>query len=402
MPEDLKPLCCLFLGFFASSFVECTHSYVMKISLLVSNLSANCAGRAYILAKVLARHCDVEVIGPAFSSGIWSPCDTGELVYKAVPARSYPHFFVAAARIVALIEGQVIYALKPLATSYGLALLTRSRHRLPIVLDIDDWEVGFARWNFAHSRKLWGQVRDPNWILWILLLEKCTGLADKITVSGQFLAKRYSGYLVPHGRDVSFLDPSQYDAIALKAASGFDDKKVILFLGTPKSYKGVEDLIAAVHMVSRDDLRLLLVGADVRDPYVRALIMQAGDILQVVGMCPLSKRPQWLAVADMVVLPQRASSATVGQVPAKLFDAMAMAKPIVATAVSDVPAILDGCGLVVPPGDVEALADRIRYVLDNPREATQLGMAARHKCVRDYSWEAMERVLLQVFSEYDQ
>ncbi len=155
-------------------------------------------------------------------------------------------------------------------------------------------------------------------------------------------------------------------------------------------------------MVSRDDLKVLLVGADVHDPFVRALIMQAGDILHVVGMRPLSERPRWLAMADMVVVPQRASPATGGQVPAKLFDAMAMAKPIVATAVSDVPAILDGCGLVVPPGDIKMLADKIRYILDNPGEAAQLGMAARYKCVQDYSWEAMEKVLLQVFSEYDQ
>ena len=373
----------------------------MKISLLVSDMSTNCVGRAYVLAKVLERHYDVEIVGPASGSGVWSPCDSDELAYTVIPARGYPHFFAAATRIVALIEGQVIYALKPLATSYGLALLTQFRRRLPIVLDIDDWEVGFVRWNLAHSKKLWVQAQDPNWILWTLLLEKCTGLADEITVSGQFLAKRYGGYLVPHGRDVSFLDPSQYDATALKVASGFEDKKVILFLGTPKLYKGIEDLIAAAHMVSRDDLKVLLVGADAHDPYVRALIRGAGDILHVVGMRPLSERPKWLAMADMVVLPQRASPATMGQVPAKLFDAMAMAKPIVATAVSDIPTILDGCGAVVPPGDIEMLADRIRYVLDNPGEAAQLGMAARHKCVRDYSWEAMERVLLQVFSEYD-
>jgi glycosyltransferase involved in cell wall biosynthesis len=42
--------------------------------------------------------------------------------------------------------------------------------------------------------------------------------------------------------------------------------------------------------------------------------------------------------------------ATVGQIPAKLFDAMAMAKPIVATDVNDFAGILDGCGLVVKPG----------------------------------------------------
>jgi glycosyltransferase involved in cell wall biosynthesis len=106
-------------------------------------------------------------------------------------------------------------------------------------------------------------------------------------------------------------------------------------------------------------------------------------------MRPLSERPYWLSVADMVVLPQRLSSATKGQVPAKIFDAMAMARPIIATAISDIPRILEGCGIVVPPNDPATLADQIQYLIAHPDEAAQLAAEARKVCVQRYSFEAV-------------
>ena len=45
----------------------------MKISILSPDLSHNCLGRAYLLAKVLQRHYKVEIIGPVFRYGIWEP-----------------------------------------------------------------------------------------------------------------------------------------------------------------------------------------------------------------------------------------------------------------------------------------------------------------------------------------
>src|ERR1051326_2979181 len=66
--------------------------------------------------------------------------------------------------------------------------------------------------------------------------------------------------------------------------------------------------------------------------------------------------PRHLVAADFVAVPQPATTDTVGQVPAKIFDAMALARPIVSTAVSMIPEMLDGCGVLVPPGDAVALA----------------------------------------------
>ncbi len=58
---------------------------------------------------------------------------------------------------------------------------------------------------------------------------------------------------------------------------------------------------------------------------------------------------------------------------------MAQGKPVVATAVGGTPElVLDGeTGLLVPPGDVDALADALADVLDDPERARRLGEAGR-------------------------
>ena len=127
----------------------------------------------------------------------------------------------------------------------------------------------------------------------------------------------------------------------------------------------------------------------------------AGDSAVIVGQRPFCELPWFLSAADLVVIPQKANSATLGQVPAKLFDAMAMAKPIISTRVSDMPQILDGCGVVVEPGNVEQIAQAMEELLDDEKLATELGRAAREKCVREYSMEAMAKILEGVFKRYE-
>jgi glycosyltransferase involved in cell wall biosynthesis len=107
-------------------------------------------------------------------------------------------------------------------------------------------------------------------------------------------------------------------------------------------------------------------------------------------MQPFDRVPAFMAAADVVVIPQRQTAFSEAQMPAKIYDAMAMARPIVATQISDIPETLAGCGVVVPPGDVNALAGGIAHLLDHPDEARNLGLAARAKCVQMYSWNAMQ------------
>jgi glycosyltransferase involved in cell wall biosynthesis len=108
---------------------------------------------------------------------------------------------------------------------------------------------------------------------------------------------------------------------------------------------------------------------------------------------PFEEIPAFLSAADVVAVPQRDTPDTVGQVPAKLFDAMALGRPVVSTRVSMIPEILEGCGLIVEPGDVAGLSATIGRLIDNPAEAQVLGTRARERCVERYSFDAARRAL---------
>ena len=100
---------------------------------------------------------------------------------------------------------------------------------------------------------------------------------------------------------------------------------------------------------------------------------------------------------DPVAVPQRATTDTVGQVPAKIFDAMALARPVVSTSVSMIPEILDGCGVVVPPDDPPALAAALARLLATPAEARAMGLRARARCEEQYSFRAARARLFPLF-----
>ena len=115
---------------------------------------------------------------------------------------------------------------------------------------------------------------------------------------------------------------------------------------------------------------------------------------------PFNDIPKYLHAADLVVLPQKKTGQSYGQIPAKIFDAMSMAKPIIATNVADLPLILDECGIIVESGDIETLAARIDWVFTNPLEAEDMGKRARKKCIAEYSWNVMEERLVAIFDKY--
>ena len=369
----------------------------MKVSVLAADLSDNATGRADLLARLLSARYDVEVVGPRFGADVWMPAREGAIPQRSVRAGRYPGFARHIPALLDLVDGDVIVASKPRATSFGLALLARARRRRPLVLDIDDWEIGF----FSRSGP-WGRigralnVANPNGLPWTWLAEKLVSRADAITVASRFLERRFGGTLLPHVRDTEAWDPGRYDRAATRRRLGVDGEKVVMFLGTPRGHKGVDDLVEAVGSLGPGVI-LALVGVDAARSGAQR--WSAPAYVRVTGEIPFDDVPRYLIGADVVVVPQRDTMDTVGQVPAKLFDAMALARPIVSTSVSMIPEILEGCGVVVEPGNVSALAGAIKRLLDNPVDAADLGRRARERCESRYSFRVARATLFPLIEK---
>jgi glycosyltransferase involved in cell wall biosynthesis len=157
----------------------------------------------------------------------------------------------------------------------------------------------------------------------------------------------------------------------------------------------VEDLAKAVADISRDDLSLLVVGAD-ESAYTDSVRTIGGESAIIRGRQPFDEIPKWIAAADIVAIPQRETPQTRGQIPAKVFDAMAMAKPVVATDVNDLPDVLDNCGRIVAPDSSNELREAILDLVEHPSLRSDLGRAARQRCIDKYSYDALAPVLADV------
>lgn len=163
-----------------------------------------------------------------------------------------------------------------------------------------------------------------------------------------------------HHTEPSALQP----AAALPKVAGV---RRLLYFGTVRPYKGLEDLVQAFDLLEPDEVRTveLVVVGEVwegwSEPDERIAASRHRDrILRVPGYVPDAEVSAWFSTADVVVLPYRRSSAS-----GPLHIAMAAGLPVVVTRVGGLEeAAGDYAGTTfVPPADPEALVAALREVL---------------------------------------
>ena len=363
----------------------------MKISVLCFDLSSNAFGRAWLLAQALSGVYDVEIIGTSRKGGIWAPMSDLEIPVKEFMWDRYPKFSRIKKNIIDAIDGDLILASKLMPTSFGIGLQKKHSSGKPLIVDIDDWELGF----FYHSG-FWGGVgrflnfSNPNGLPYVWRMERLLGEADAVSVSNRFLQKKFKGALLPHCRDTSVLDPQKFNSDEIKERIGLADKKVVMFLGTPRSHKGIDDLLIALEQINISGLRLVIIGVENQQDFLKGVDQSIRDRVVVLTKIPFQNLAEFLSAADIIAIPQRQTSDSVGQIPARLFDAMSMAKPIIATRVSDIPEVLEDCGYLVDPSEPSQLADGIQYIMSHPGEAKAKGYAARERCKQRYDIHNLE------------
>lgn len=365
----------------------------MRITVLSHNLSTNAAMRAYRVALAARRFAAVTLAGPVEESrGQW-PALPEEPWIVSVPERRFPKFAKSFLALLACVEGDAVIAVKPHLASFGAALVAAERRGIPVVLDMDDLDVALAPPEEWEANPEMADPSRPASAIYVSLLTRAVGAASAITVSSTALQRRFGGTLLPHGSSIDVFNPAAVDRDEARAAFGFDGPTV-LFPGTPRAHKGIETLARAVAAIP--DARLAVTcrpEKDLAEPEWRDF-----PLIRI-PMVRNDSMPRLLAAADVVAIPQSDSEAASYQMPMKVYDAMAMGRPIVASAVSDLPLVLQGCGRVVPPDDVPALATALSQLLADPGAAFALGQRARARALQSYSTERVAETLRGVVAD---
>ncbi len=122
--------------------------------------------------------------------------------------------------------------------------------------------------------------------------------------------------------------------------------------------------------------RLVMVGEGPEQRLIRELVRQRGLGAHVLFPGPRTDHARLLAAADLVLL-----TASGAGVPPVLIQALAAARPVVATRVGGVAEVVEDriCGLIASPGDYGALAEGIRRLGASPELREQFGRRGRER-----------------------
>jgi len=194
----------------------------------------------------------------------------------------------------------------------------------------------------------------------------------------------------------------------LREKLGLQDSVVIGYVGTFAKWHGIEELINASERVLKEfsNVRFLMVGPYYE--YAKRLVQQHGisKAYLFTGAVPYADVPKYMNAADILVAPYNPARSKLRRrygigSPLKVFEYMACAKPVIATAIEPITNVIENgkTGILIPPGDHEALAKAIINLIHNFNFAMDIGKAAMQEVERRYSWHKFVGVLENVLSE---
>jgi len=256
-----------------------------------------------------------------------------------------------------------------------------------------------------HGHIFYGYYGPALTAVFVALERLAARLTDRIVVLtergieehlARGIGRREQFRVIPSGVDLDAVRRGAPSYEAARGRLGVDpESRLIVGLGRLEPVKGFQLLIEALPLICSavPATRLLLVGdGSLRDELgARARALGVGERVQMAGA--RLDAAAFLAAADLVVVPSLNEG--MGRV---LVEAMALGRPVVATRVGGIPAVMvEGeTGSLVPPGDPPALARAASELLKDPGLRQRMGEAGRRRA-EQFSLAVMESRLLDLY-----
>ena len=267
-------------------------------------------------------------------------------------------------------------------------VLASRRFGVPLLLEINaPWHDHAPSGQAPRFRQLARRVE--RWV--------CSNSTRTIAVSAAL-----KGLLVAEGvpeRQVSVMHNAVDSGIFHPEISGeavrrryrLDGHVVAGFVGWPRDWHGLAELVEAVHaadLMARG-LRLLIVGIGPAFAQIQRRVRELGleDRVVLAGAVAHDAVPAYVAALDVALQPR----ATAYACPMKLLEYMAMGRCIVAPDQPNIRELLSNrlTARLFPPGVYRSLTGLIAELMSSPAERAALGRDARRRIVeRDLVWRA--------------
>lgn len=316
----------------------------IRVGVCGYSLSDNSAGRVFTLANIYGKFAEVEIIGSIFpvnGSQLWTPLEKTDIPKHYFLVENQRNFIKDAVDFVLLHPYDIVHLSKPRAPNIFMGIIYKLLWNATIFVDIDDEESAF----FNHDRGVtfeeyllehasFPPMKYLTDHLWTRIGTELYNIFDAITVCNSAFAAKYGGIVIPHARDTNLFNTNPDYRIQNRNKYGIPpQKKIVLFFGTPRQHKGLEEVAKAISALNSNDIIFLIVGSFSDTALKMRLESIRGCNMVFWPNQPVANTSEILSLADCCVFFQD-DKTMVGkiQTPAKLSDAICANVPIIANA----------------------------------------------------------------------
>jgi len=236
-------------------------------------------------------------------------------------------------------------------------------------------------------------------IFYLLLLDRILTVSDRVrnffTVRRKISPKAITVY---NGVNAEVFNPADVDD-GMRVELGLREGTVVIgSIGVLEKDKGQKYLFEAVARLKSEGINnivCVVCGTGPEELILKEFVHANGLDEEVLFLGFRTDIPRVLKTLDILVL----TSLTIESFSMAAVEAMAMKVPVIATNVGGLPEVVeDGkTGILVPPGDINALCSAIKYLVKNPEARLKMGENGRLRVLEKFTIEQNVRKTEEVF-----
>ncbi len=184
--------------------------------------------------------------------------------------------------------------------------------------------------------------------------------------------------VIRNGADIEKFSPATRSTSARKKFNASDDDLVILYSGAHGISHGLDSVVSTAELLKdRDDIKFIFVGEGAKK---RELVNQAKSLKNVSFFPSVDRNlmPDIIASADICLAPLKNVPLFSTFIPSKIFEYMAMSRPVIGCLTGEPASILSEAGqIVIEPENPQMLAKTIEHLSDNRSKLEHMGIDGR-------------------------